>query len=89
MELDEFAGRAAELIGSVAEGGDAVVVVREGIPVAMLVSPGTAPQFVDLPRWEEWVREVRRSFAAASPGAAAPAVPDASVSDPPEVDKRF
>ena len=86
VELEEFAGRAAELIGSVAEGGEAVVVVRQGTPIAMLVSHGGVPS-LDLPRWEEWVKEVRRSFAAASGSAAAPAEPEVPLSDPPVVDK--
>jgi antitoxin (DNA-binding transcriptional repressor) of toxin-antitoxin stability system len=86
VELDEFAGRAAELVGSVADGGDAVVVVRQGAPVAMLVSPAGVPSLVDLPRWEQWVNEIRRSFAAVTPGAAAPG-PDSPLPDQPRVDK--
>jgi prevent-host-death family protein len=87
VELDEFAGKAGVLIDAVAAGDGAVVVVRSGEPVAV-ISPlgGTQAQAVlaDLPRWEEWVHEVRESYAQATGRPLAPQVP---LPDPPQLDK--
>jgi antitoxin (DNA-binding transcriptional repressor) of toxin-antitoxin stability system len=87
VELDEFAGQASALIDAVAGGEESVVVVRDGAPIAVVVSHGAfQAQAVlgDLPRWEEWVHEVRESFAEAGGRALAPQVP---LPDPPEIDK--
>lgn len=87
VELDEFAGKADTLIDAVAAGDDSVVVVRSGEPIAVL-SPlgGMQAQAVltDLPRWEEWVREVRESIAWVTGRPVAPQVP---LPDPPQLDK--
>jgi 2-isopropylmalate synthase len=81
VELDEFAGQARTLVTAVAEHGDSVMVVRDGAPIALLLAPGTQQSqavLADLPRWEEWIREFRESFAQAGepqPAAAAPTEP--------------
>ena len=87
VELDEFAGKATVLIDAVAAGEESVVVVRRGAPIAVLAPLG-APQaqavLADLPRWEEWVHEVRESFAEA---AGRPLTPQLPLPDPPHLDK--
>ncbi len=87
VELDEFAGQASALVDAVAAGDDSVVLVRRGAPVAVLSPLGsTQAQAVlaDLPRWEEWVHEVRESFAEA---AGRPLMPQLPLPDPPQLDK--
>jgi len=86
VELDEFAAQARELVASVAQADDALLVVREGAPVAVVVSPGSYRShgvLTDLPRWEEWIRELRESFEAA--GGTLP--PQLQLPEPPELDK--
>lgn len=87
VEVDEFAGQARALLDAVGEGGEPVVVVRNGAPLAVLVAHGTfqAQQMLaDLPRWEEWVDEVRESFAEGAGRHLKPRVP---LPDPPRIDK--
>src|SRR5438477_10876788 len=87
VELAEFAGQARALIEAVAGTGETVVVVESGAPVAVLAAPGAqSAQGVlsDLPRWEEWLHEVRESFAEAGGRRLAPQVP---LPEPPQVDK--
>jgi len=87
VEVDEFAGQARALLDAVAEGGAPVVVVRQGAPVAVLQSLGayeTQAMLADLPRWEEWVHEVRESF---QEGRSRPVVPQVPVPDPPRIEK--
>jgi hypothetical protein len=75
VELDEFAGLARTLVTAVAEHGDSVMVVQDGAPVALLLAPGTQQSqavLTDLPRWEEWIREFRESFAHAGDPQPAP-----------------
>ena len=87
VEVDEFAGQARALLDAVAEGGEPVVVVRQGAPVAVLQSHGAyqnQAMLADLPRWEEWVHEVRESF---QQGRSRPVVPQVPVADPPRIEK--
>jgi antitoxin (DNA-binding transcriptional repressor) of toxin-antitoxin stability system len=87
VELDEFAGQATALIDAVAGGEESVVVVRSGTPIAMLTSIAahrSRALLADLPRWEEWVHEVRESAAEV---AGRPIEPHVQLPGPPEVDK--
>lgn len=87
VELDEFAGQASALVDAVAAGDDSVVLVRRGAPVAVLSPLGSEQaqaMLADLPRWEEWVHEVRESFAEAAGRPLAAQVP---LPDPPLLDK--
>lgn len=87
VEVDEFAGQAGALLDAVGEGGEPLVVVRNGAPLAVLVAHGTyqAQQMLaDLPRWEEWVDEVRESFAEGPSRHLKPRMP---LPDPPQIDK--
>ncbi len=87
VELDEFAGQASALVDAVAGGDDSVVLVRRGAPVAVLSPLGSIQAqavLADLPRWEEWVHEVRESFAEA---AGRPLAPQLPLPDPPQLDK--
>ncbi len=86
VELHEFTGQAEALVDAVAGGDESVVVVRDGAPVAVLLPYIQRGQGMlgDLPRWEEWVHEVRESFAEAGGRSLAPQV---SLPDPPAVDK--
>jgi len=87
VELDEFTSQAMALVDAVAGGDESVVVVRDGAPVAVLL-PYIAHRgqgvLGDLPRWEEWVHEVRESFVEA---AGRPVTPQVALPDPPAVDK--
>ncbi len=87
VELDEFAGQASALVDAVAGGDDSVVLVRRGAPVAVLSPLGSIQAqavLADLPRWEEWVHEVRESFAEV---AGRPLAPQLPLPDPPQLDK--
>ncbi|HXM57275.1 MAG TPA: alpha-isopropylmalate synthase regulatory domain-containing protein [Candidatus Dormibacteraeota bacterium] len=87
VEIDEFATRARELVSAVAGGDDSIVVVQDGAPVAVLSAVGAnhaQAVLADLPRWEEWVHEVRESIAEAAGGALTPQMP---LPDPPAIDK--
>ncbi len=84
---EEFEKRARALLESVAAKGEVVLVERDRQPVAVLASHQSVMAMattVDLPRWEGWTEEMRRSFpeSGASPGRPAPA-PASAV----EVDK--
>jgi prevent-host-death family protein len=87
VRVDDFAGQARALLDAVAEGGEPVVVVRQGVPVAVLQSHRayeTQTMLADLPRWEEWVQEVRESFAE---GRVRPVAPQVPMPDPPQIEK--
>ncbi len=65
LDAAQFAAEAAALVDRVASGGDSVVVTRDGKPIAVLASHGSVTSMaamVDLPRWEEWLHEMRESF---------------------------
>jgi len=87
VDIDEFAARASAFVAAVTGGDESIVIVREGAPVAVLSSLGAnhaQAVLADLPRWEEWVHEVRESFAEASGRSLSPQV---ALPEPPEVDK--
>jgi prevent-host-death family protein len=87
VELEEFTGQASALIDAVAGGGESVVVVRNGAPIAVLMSSAahrSQTALADLPRWDEWVHEARVSMAGPSGRTLAP---QQSRPGPPEVDK--
>ena len=60
----EFAQVAADLLAEAA-GGETVVVVDDATPVAVLTSHrsiSSLTSMVDLPRWEEWLQEMKLAF---------------------------
>lgn len=65
IERKEFAQLAGDLLDAVAADEETVVVVDGGRPLAVLASHRSVTSMsgiVDLPRWEEWLREMRESF---------------------------
>jgi antitoxin (DNA-binding transcriptional repressor) of toxin-antitoxin stability system len=65
ITVEEFVGRARELVEAVGKGGETVVVQDGQQPVAILTSHQSAvamASMVDLPRWEEWIEEMRETF---------------------------
>jgi 2-isopropylmalate synthase len=65
FSVDEFASSARQLIETVANGGETVIIQDAGAPVAILTSHRSAvamASMVDLPRWEEWIEEMRQAF---------------------------
>jgi PHD/YefM family antitoxin component YafN of YafNO toxin-antitoxin module len=86
MRLDQFEGQARDVIESVLETGEPVLVTRDGAPVAVIGSPNTIQPtaLADLPRWEEWLHELKESLSSAPPG---PPAPTLSLPQPPEIDK--
>jgi len=65
FSVEDFGERAPELVDAVAAGGDMVVIEQAGAPVAILTSHKSAiamASMVDLPRWEEWIEEMREAF---------------------------
>jgi antitoxin (DNA-binding transcriptional repressor) of toxin-antitoxin stability system len=87
VDIDEFAAQASAFVSAVTAGDESIVIVRNGAPVAMLSSLGAdhaQAVLADLPRWEEWVHEVRESIAEAS---GHPVSPQVALPEPPEVDK--
>src|SRR5437764_9052758 len=71
------------MVESAVSRGEALVVLRDGAPVAVLAPTSSVP-VGDLPRWEEWINDVRESFAQTTGQPGAPRVP---LPDPPQVDK--
>ncbi len=62
VSLDDFGRLASDLVRAVAADGDTVVVTQEDQPVAVLASHKSVlsmASLVDLPRWEEWVRDMK------------------------------
>jgi PHD/YefM family antitoxin component YafN of YafNO toxin-antitoxin module len=87
VSLDQFEGRARDLIESILEKGEPVFVTREGAPIAIIAPPAAlqSTALSDLPRWEEWLHELKESLTSASHGAQNP--PTLSLPQPPEIDK--
>jgi PHD/YefM family antitoxin component YafN of YafNO toxin-antitoxin module len=86
LRLDQFEGQARNLIESILETGEPVLVTRDGAPVAVIASPNTMQPTAlqDLPRWEEWLHELKESLSSAPPG---PPAPTLMLPQPPEIDK--
>jgi hypothetical protein len=86
VDLTDFPGRARELLEGVGGGGEPVIVVRDGLPLAMVAGPQTAGEGLlgGLPRWEEWLHEMRESF---SNGGGQPGPPRPALPEPPALDK--
>lgn len=86
VDVAEFERQAHGLLSVIEEGGS-VLVTRQGEAVAVLTSPSAVPSLpvtMDLPRWEEWLHEMRESFPRAGGGRPALRVP---LPEPPTVDK--
>lgn len=65
VPADDFGRQAAELLRSVREAEETIVVTDSGRPVAVLASHGSVASLaglVDLPRWEEWLRTMQSTF---------------------------
>ena len=65
VDVEEFASHARELVDEVAGSEQTVLVEKGGEPVAVLASHSSVlsmASVVDLPRWEEWLKELRDSF---------------------------
>lgn len=61
----EFAQVAADLLRAVAADDETVIVVDDSTPVAVLASHravSSLTSVVDLPRWEEWLQEMKQAF---------------------------
>jgi hypothetical protein len=86
VDLTEFPGRAHELLERIGDGGQPVVVVRDGVPLAVVAGPFTVGggQLGGLPRWEEWLHEMRQSF---SNGGGQSGPPRPALPEPPALDK--
>jgi PHD/YefM family antitoxin component YafN of YafNO toxin-antitoxin module len=86
VSLDQFEGRARALIESILEKGEPVFVTREGAPIAIIAPPEAlqTTALADLPRWEEWLHELKESLSSAQGGQNTPTL---SLPQPPEIDK--
>lgn len=64
VSVEEFASQARSLVRDVAA-GESVVVTEEGRPLVVLAphaSVASMASLIDLPRWEEWLHEMRDAF---------------------------
>src|SRR5438552_18459464 len=62
VSLDDFGRLAGDLVQAVAADEETVVVTRDEQPVAVLASHKSVlsmASLVDLPRWEEWLRDMK------------------------------
>jgi hypothetical protein len=86
VELDQFEGRSKALIESLVQRAEPVLVTRDGEPVAVLAPPSALQggALADLPRWEEWLHELKESLSSVTPGQPAPML---ALPTPPEVEK--
>jgi 2-isopropylmalate synthase len=65
VDREEFARLAGDLLNAVTAGEETIVVLDKDRPVAVLASHASVASMaglVDLPRWEEWLRDMQRSF---------------------------
>ncbi len=65
VSRDEFASAAADLLSAVAAEEETVVVVENATPLAVLTSHrslSSLGSLVDLPRWEEWLHQMKEAF---------------------------
>lgn len=65
VTLDEFGAQAGDLVQAVAANEETIVVVRDDQPVAVLASHRSVlsmASLVDLPRWEEWLQEMKEAI---------------------------
>jgi hypothetical protein len=65
VDIQELSEGAPGLVQSVAGGDDPVIVQEGDHPVAVLASPDslmTMAAMVNLPQWEQWLRETRAAF---------------------------
>lgn len=87
VELEEFARDARSLVEAVSAGGESLIVLRGGVPVAVLTSPASlsSPGVGDLPSWEEWLHEMKESVSITV--GRKPAGPEIPLPEPPAVDK--
>jgi 2-isopropylmalate synthase len=87
VNLDQFEGQARALIEGIMEKGEPVLVTREGAPIAIIAPPAAlqTTALADLPRWEEWLHELKESLSSASQGGQN--APTLSLPQPPEIDK--
>jgi 2-isopropylmalate synthase len=87
VDLDQFEGQARALIEGIMEKGEPVLVTREGAPIAIIAPPAAlqTTALADLPRWEEWLHELKESLSSASQGGQN--APTLSLPQPPEIDK--
>jgi PHD/YefM family antitoxin component YafN of YafNO toxin-antitoxin module len=87
LNLDQFEGGARTLLETALSDGEPVLLLRDGEPIAVLASP-TALQSArlgDLPRWEEWLHEMKESISSATAGGRyAPSIP---LPEQPQIDK--
>jgi PHD/YefM family antitoxin component YafN of YafNO toxin-antitoxin module len=86
VSLDQFEGQARDLIESIFEKGEPVLVTRDGQPVAIIAPPAAlqTTALADLPRWEEWLHEIKESLSSSPHGETPPTL---SLPQPPEVEK--
>jgi PHD/YefM family antitoxin component YafN of YafNO toxin-antitoxin module len=86
VDLDQFEGQARALIESIFEKGEPALVTRDGEPIAIIAPPAALQMtaLTDLPRWEEWLHEIKESLTSASHGQT---TPSDSLPQPPEVEK--
>jgi 2-isopropylmalate synthase len=87
VNLDQFEGQARALMESIMEKGEPVLVTREGAPIAIIAPPAAlqTTALADLPRWEEWLHELKESLSSASQGGQNART--LSLPQPPEIDK--
>jgi 2-isopropylmalate synthase len=65
VSLDEFGALAGDLVQAVAADEETIVVTRDNQPVAVLASHRSVlsmASLVDLPRWEEWLQEMKEAI---------------------------
>ena len=65
VSLEEFGALAGNLAQAVAADEETVVITRDNVPVAVLASHRSVlsmASLVDLPRWEEWLREMKAAI---------------------------
>jgi PHD/YefM family antitoxin component YafN of YafNO toxin-antitoxin module len=85
LNLEQFEGPTRALLDTALSEGEPVLLLRDGEPVAVLASPAAleTARLGDLPRWEEWLHEMKESITTGS-GRSSPAI---SFPEPPLMDK--
>lgn len=85
LNLEQFEGPTRALLDTALSEGEPVLLLRDGEPVAVLASPAAleTARLGDLPRWEEWLHEMKESITTGG-GRSAPAI---SFPEPPLMDK--
>src|ERR1700730_16116838 len=87
LNLEQLEGPTRALLDTALSEGEPVLLLRDGEPVAVLASPAAlqTARLGDLPRWEEWLHELKESIISGTSGGRY--APSIALPEQPQIDK--